>query len=222
MILPIKLTGQGGMAVGSGVPSFVIDPQTGEIYGGADAGTDDGEGGTIPPDPGIVGAGLDPNTGEPATQESVAAQQAANAAQNYSNTTSVWDTSQPDPNAGDPGADVDSLNTGALRRSRGTQWNRRGSYLTKSAFDRWREAGRPTACSLNGIGDSTTADRIITGITTGLQIAANPTYPNYGTPYGAAVVPSGSVTVSGAANPIVWLFGGAVVLGVAYLIGQKR
>jgi hypothetical protein len=217
MILPIKLTGQNGLQVGSGVPSFVIDPATGEILGGADTGqsTDPN---AVPPDMLITGGAIDPTTGEPATEESILAQQ--DAAQDFSNTTSVWDTSNPDASAGAP-ASTDILNTGALRNTRGTQWNRRGSYLTKSAFDNWRDAGRPTSCSLKGFGDVQTADRILTAIAVGANAAAQPTYPNYGTPYGAQV-PSGQVTVSGAANPIVWIFGGVLVLGAAYLIGQKR
>ncbi len=181
----------------------------------------------------IIGAGnwpggsaIDPATGEPLPADS-----------SYSNEPGLWmSNSNPNQNI---------LQTAPLRESRGTQWNRRGSFLTESGFDKWRRAGKPTACSMgdytlpNGVPcDPTmigapmcedTTQRIIQAIAAGTETAAGslaPSYP-YGGGYGSAypgytpIPGGGSVTVSGGASPGAWLFGGLIVVGLIYAMSRR-
>src|SRR5216684_6717058 len=107
MILPIHLTGRLGLPGATGVPSFTLDAD-GNVVGG---------------EYWPQGAsGEDVATGEPVTEES--------GATGYTNDAALWDS----PQMIGPAT---AINTQSLRDSRGTQWARKGSYLTESAFDKW-------------------------------------------------------------------------------------
>ncbi len=203
MILPIVLTGRLGLPHG-GVPNFTLDPNTGEVIGGQ-----------FWPQ----GAGAaDPVTGEPVSVDSA-----------FTNDAQLW-------TAGKGGADPNVLNTAPLWDTRGTQWNRRGSMLSESAFDAWRRAGKPTACSKGISGyafaDGTPCDpgiagplcqdstqRILQAIAAGANAAAYPQQQTFG--YPARIPGGGSVTVSGGASPMAWLFGGAIVVGLIYAVTRR-
>jgi hypothetical protein len=165
------------------------------------------------------GAGAaDPATGEPVTADS-----------SFTNDPQLWNT------AGKGGADPNVLNTAPLWNTRGTQWNRRGTFLSESAFDDWRRAGKPTACS-KGVGDYTLPDgslcdpgfagamcqdstqRIIQAIAAGANAAAATQYPQYQTiGYPPGRIPGGgSVTVTGGASMGAWIFGGLIVAGLVF------
>lgn len=165
---------------------------------------------------------IDPATGEPATPSA-----------DFTNDPSLWNA----PGVSDPNV----LSTAPLWDTRGTQWNRRGSVSTESAFDRWRRAGKPTACSMKGIGDYTLADgtpcdptvygtavcqdstqRILNAIAAGTTAAAR----TVATPgYPVATYPPGyvapQVAVSGSASPGAWIVGIAAVFAVIYLVKNR-
>jgi hypothetical protein len=173
------------------------------------------------------GAGAaDPATGEPVTADS-----------SFTNDAQLWNT------AGKGGADPNVLNTAPLWNTRGTQWNRRGTFLSESAFDDWRRKGKPTACS-KGVGDYTllngtpcdptvygtalcqdSTQRIIQAIAAGANVAAGggivPPYGSPGYPGYTPIPGGGSVTVSGGASAGAWLFGGLIVVGLVYAVSRR-
>lgn len=208
MILPIVLTGRLGLP-GGGVPNFTLDPSTGEVIGGQY--WPQGAGAT------------DPATGEPVTTDS-----------SFTNDAALWNNP-----AGKGGADPNVLNTAPLWNTRGTQWNRRGTFLSESAFDDWRRKGKPTACS-RGVGDYTLPDgspcdpgiagalcqdstqRIIQAIAAGANAAAGSQYPQQYQTFGYPRIPGGgTVTVSGGASPVAWIFGGLIVVGLVYAVNRR-
>jgi hypothetical protein len=217
VILPITLTGRLGLP-GGGVPNFALD-SAGNVIGaefwpsGSDA------------------SGTDPATGEPMTAES-------SSSSPFTNDASVWTGETPGaPSILDIGSNV--LNVGSRRNTRGTQWDRIGSQRSESQFDRWRRAGRPTACSMQGIGDYTLSNglpcdptvygtvlcqdstqRIINAIAAGAAVAAGTQIqPAYGTPGYVGTLPQ--VAVAGSASPGAWIVGIAAVAAVIYLVKNR-
>jgi hypothetical protein len=118
------------------------------------------------------------------------------------------------------------------------KWDRIGSQRSESQFDRWRRAGRPTACS-KGIGDYTltngmpcdptvygavlcqdTTQRILNAIAAGASVAAGTQIqPAYGTPGYVGTLPQ--VAVAGSASPGAWIVGIAAVAAVIYLVKNR-
>jgi hypothetical protein len=196
---------------GGGVPNFTLDPSTGEVIGGQY--WPQGAGAT------------DPATGEPVTADS-----------SFTNDAALWNNP-----AGKGGADPNVLNTAPLWNTRGTQWNRRGTFLSESAFDDWRRKGKPTACS-KGVGAYTLADgmtpcdptmiaapmcedttqRIIQAIATGANVAAGslnmPMQNTLAYPPGY-VAPQ--VSVSGSASAGAWMLGIAAAVAFIYVVKNR-
>jgi hypothetical protein len=215
VILPIVLTGRLGLP-GGGVPNFALDPQ-GNVIGaefwpsGADA------------------SGVDPATGEPMTADS--------ASSPFTNDAALW-TGETSGNPSNLEIGSAILDVGSRRHTRGTQWDRIGSQRSESQFDRWRRAGRPTACS-KGIGDYTltngmpcdptvygavlcqdTTQRILNAIAAGASVAAGTQIqPAYGTPGYVGTLPQ--VAVAGSASPGAWIVGIAAVAAVIYLVKNR-
>ena len=221
MILPINLTGRLGLPDG-GVPNFTLDPQTGEVMGAQFWSQ-----GNIDPATGEPMSGIDPATGEPLSADG-----------GYTNDPGLWmSSSNPNQNI---------LNTAPLRDSRGTQWNRRGSFLTESGFDKWRRAGKPTACSMSGLSAYTLADgtpcdptvisapicedttqRVLQAIAAGTSVAAQTIAPNPSVTYPGAIYPpgyvpgSGTLTVSGGMSAGAMLFGGLIIMGLIFAVSRR-
>lgn len=161
-------------------------------------------------------------TGESITEESINPG-------GYINDRGLWEVKR-------PWTDDGILNTGAIRDSRGSQWKRRGSYRTESAFDRWRRAGKPATFSMRGMGDTypdgtpcepgtpnclTTAERILLAIAAGANAAANPYYggPVYNRPQ--LGVPQPQIAVGASASTGAWVLGGIAVVALLILSRQK-
>lgn len=209
LILPIHLTGRLGLPGATGVPSFTLDAN-GQI-----AGSQFWPQGSN---------GEDIATGEPVTAES--------GSPDYSNDAALWDS----PQMIGPAT---SINTQSLRDSRGTQWKRHGSYQTESSFDKWRRMGKPTTCSMSGIGDTwpdgspcvpgsgplcmTTAHRIAQAIAIGASAAAAPQYgmPGYGNQYGGPGYNNPQVAIGGSATPGAWILGGLAAVAVLWVISRR-
>jgi hypothetical protein len=211
MILPIKLTDKPGLP-GQGVPQFTIDPSTGLIM--------DAE---FWP----AGAGaIDAATGEPAVQAQIG----------YGDDPGLWSPAAAGQTFGP--ADPNQLNPAAIWDYRGTQWTRRGSYQTESAFDKWRRAGKPTACSLSGrrgrLGDwtGTIQQAIDAGVIGAAASSLPPGSVIQSTPGGGitvynpgAVIPGGAgnaqVAVAGSASAGAWILGGLAAVAVIYVLKNR-
>ena len=223
-ILPIQsLFNRPGLP-GAGVPPMSYDPATGDVIG------------NMWPQGAV---GVDPQTGDIVVKEQTTAAQTVSAAPGGTIDISDWDSAEPPPVPPEPILDV-----AAIRASHGSQWNYQGSNLTESVFDRWRKAGRPSACQKLsrgcGMGAYTfpdgspcdpgmsdprfclnTATRIIDAVTAGAVAANNQlVYGSY--PQGYGPIPGGgSVTVSGQASPVAWIVGGLIAASLLYAVVKR-
>ena len=155
---------------------------------------------------------VDPATGEPAP------------AIDYGDQTGLFHGGQ-SFGANDPNA----VNPAAIWDYRGTQWNRRGSYQTESAFDKWRRTGKPTRCSM-GDWTGTIQQAIDAGVIgaaaaslpPGSVIQSSPgggiTVYNPGSTVGGAVP---QIAVAGSASAGAWIFGLFVAGAVIYLVKNR-
>lgn len=233
MILPIQsLFNRPGLP-GTGVPPMSVDPRDGSVTG------------DIWPNGAV---GVDPVTGNIVTKQQTEAASTVSGPGGVVDSSdqdtaaavdlSEWDAAEPAPEPPPPIIDV-----AAIRKSHGSQWNYQGSYLTESAFDKWRRAGRPTACRVSsacGMGAYTfpdgtpcdpgmsdprfcldTTERVLQAVTAGAA-AANQQL-QYGQ-YGGYYPPPGSaaVTVSGQASPAAWIFGGIIAATLLYAVVNRR
>ena len=207
MILPIKLTDQLGLP-GGGVPAFAMDPSTGDIIGAS----------SFP----AAASGIDPVTGEPMTTDSAAA---------YSNDSSLWPAgSTSSGNVTNPAI----LNVNSTRDTRGTQWERTGTYQSESGFDKWRRMGRPTSCR-RSMGDwaGTIQQALTAGIVgadaanlpAGSVVQSGPNGITISTPgnYGTTVpyVPGQAITATASANPLGWILGLGLVGFLFYTVSRR-
>lgn len=210
MILPIKLTDQSGLP-GQGVPSFTLDPSTGQVIGA--------EGWPV------GASGTDPITGEPVTADSI----------DYTNVPGLWDDRDQTVGARPAhsyGVDPNGINPASIWDYRGTPWKRHGGYQTESAFDKWRRAGKPTRCSV-GDWTGTIQQALDAGVIGAAAASLPPGSVIQSSPGGGitvynpgAVVPgaggsSPQVAIGGSATPGAWLLG-AVLVGVAVYVYTRR
>jgi hypothetical protein len=160
---------------------------------------------------GTDASGVDPATGEPITAESGAA--------------------VPSPIPVNPNV----INLQPLRDTGGvTQWMRTGKNSSEPAFDRWRRAGRPTACSL---GDW--AGTLQAALTAGIVGADASIYPpgtvvqsnaqgisiitpgNVSNPGATIPYVPGTITATASANPLGWILGLGLLGFLFYTVSQR-
>ena len=215
MILPISLPFNRPGLPGEGVPAMSIDPTSGQI---------------------VAASGVSLFASGGAESESSAP--AANGAPGSDAAVSLWDASvTPAPAA------ADVLNTGSLLQTHGARvWDRPGSYLDESDFDKWRRAGKPTACARRrGVGDYTfsngvpcdpgmspggdcldTTERVLLAVGAGANAATQVFRPiGYGYPAAGRPAPGGSVTVAGEASPFAWVAGALIAAAFVFAVVRR-